>query len=77
MIFEGRFNRARKFQQEQKAKREGNINPDDPKNDVELSDMMEKGDMFAMILSAVITILPVALIVLLFLAAVGYFFVIR
>ena len=77
MIFEGRFNRARKFQQEQNAKRQGGAAPGNAQDDVELSDMMEKGDMFAMIVSALITILPIALIVLVFLAAVGYFFVVR
>ena len=75
IIFESKIERAQKFAKEQKAKREGEGH--DPENDVEMADMMEKGDMFAMILSALITILPVAVIVLGLLAAAGYFFIVR
>ena len=39
-----------------------------------LKSSMEKGDLFAMIFSALITILPVVLLVLLVIVAVGYLF---
>ena len=42
-----------------------------------LPDLLEKGDTFALILSALLTIVPVALVVLAVLAAAGYFFIVR
>ena len=39
--------------------------------------MMEKGDGCAMVIAALITIVPVCLIVLAILAAAGYFFIVR
>lgn len=41
------------------------------------SDLMEKGDGCAMVIAAMVTIIPVALIVVVALAAVGYFFIMR
>lgn len=38
---------------------------------------MEKGDMTAMVLAALITILPAVLLALGFLVAIGYFFLVR
>ncbi len=68
MPFQGRFDRARKLQKEKKAMR----NEDDAP-----IDWMEKGDGLAMLLAGLLTILPIALIVVGVLAAVGYFFVVR
>ena len=42
-----------------------------------MADLLEKGDTFALILSALLTIVPVALVVLAVLAAAGYFFIVR
>jgi len=72
--FEGKFDRAHQFEKEQKALREHGSRCDE---DVSPSDLMEKGDGCAMIIAAMITIVPVGLIVIAILAAAGYFFIIR
>ena len=74
MPFEGKFERAHQFEKEQKALREQRSRFGD---DLTPSDLMEKGDGCAMVIAAMITIVPIALIVVVALAAVGYFFVIR
>ncbi len=69
MIFQPKYERAMKHLKEQTG--------ESPKalEDENLSDKLEKNDALAMILSALIVILPVALIVLLLVSAVGYFWV--
>ena len=71
MIFGGKFDRARKLQQEKMEGRERAYDDD------QLGSKLEKGDTAALIISAMITILPVALIALGVLALVGYLFVVR
>ncbi|MBR0407775.1 MAG: hypothetical protein IJI53_07045 [Clostridia bacterium] len=71
MLFEGRFNKARKLQQEEM---EGKERAFDQEN---LSDLLEKNDTLALILSALITILPVALLALGVISLLGYLFVVR
>lgn len=71
MIFRGRYDRARKLQQEKMQGRERAYDDD------QLGSKLEKGDTAALIISAMITILPVALIALGMLALVGYLFVVR
>lgn len=71
MIFHGRYDRARKLQQEKMQGRERAYDDD------QLGSKLEKGDTAALIISAMITILPVALIALGVLALVGYLFVVR
>ena len=71
MIFRGRYDRARKLQQEKMQGRERAYDDD------QLGSKLEKGDTAALIISALITILPVALIALGVLALVGYLFVVR
>lgn len=71
MIFRGRYDRARKLQQEKMQGRER------AHDDDQLGSKLEKGDTAALIISAMITILPVALIALGVLALVGYLFVVR
>ncbi|MDD7446412.1 MAG: hypothetical protein PUK79_08315 [Clostridiales bacterium] len=71
MIFRGRYDRARKLQQEKMQGRERAYDDD------QLGSKLEKGDTAALIISAMITILPVALIALGVLALVGYLFVVR
>ncbi|MBQ9046518.1 MAG: hypothetical protein IJ120_01340 [Solobacterium sp.] len=76
MLFQDKLDRARRIQREQR-------NLDDPEKEAEeysgeklyepeLADVMEKGDMTALILSAMLTILPVAAGVLLLLVGVGW-----
>lgn len=74
MPFEGKFERAHKFEKEQKAHREHGSHYDD---DVSPSDLMERGDGCAMVIAAMITIVPIALIAIAVLAAAGYFFIAR
>ena len=71
MIFRGRYDRARKLQQEKMQGRERAYDDD------QLGSKLEKGDTAALIISAMITILPVALLALGVLALVGYLFVVR
>ena len=71
MIFRGRYDRARKLLQEKMQGRERAYDDD------QLGSKLEKGDTAALIISAMITILPVALIALGVLALVGYLFVVR
>ena len=72
MPFAGRIERAEKLSQEQAQLRRG-------KYDEEIipADIMEKGDGCAMVIAAMITIVPIALIVVVALAAAGYFFIMR
>lgn len=72
--FQGKIDRAHKFQKEQKAQH-GQLSPYD--EDISPSDMMEKGDGCAMAIAALITFVPIALIALAVMCAVGYFFLIR
>ena len=66
MIFRGRYDRARKLQQEKMQGRERAYDDD------QLGSKLEKGDTAALIISV-----PVALIALGVLALVGYLFVVR
>lgn len=74
ILFERKFERARKLQKEKNAARRSDCNGRD---DLELTDVMEKGDTLAMIVAGLITILPAAIVTLAILAAAGYFFVVR
>lgn len=71
MIFERKYERARKLQQERLG--------DSPRalEDDSISDKLEKNDVPALIISALITIVPVALILLALVSAIGYFFLVR
>jgi len=72
--FEGKFERAHKFEREQREMRERHGGFGD---ELTPGDLMEKGDGCAMLIAAMITIVPVCLIVLGILAAAGYFFIVR
>ena len=74
MPFEGKYERAAKFQKEQKAKRNFGSRYDE---ELSPSDLMEKGDGCAMVIAAMITIIPIAVLTVVALAAVGYFFILR
>ena len=69
MIFQRKYERAAKHLKEQTG--------ESPKalEDENLSDKLEKNDTLALILSALIVFVPAALIVLLIVAGVGYFWV--
>lgn len=72
MPFSGRMERAQKLSREQAEHRRGRYD-----DEITPSDIMEKGDGLAMIIAAMITIVPVCLIALALLALTGYFFIIR
>lgn len=74
ILFERKFERARKLQKEQNEARKSDCTGRD---DLELTDVMEKGDTLAMIIAGLITILPAAIVTLAILAAAGYFFIMR
>ena len=69
MIFQRKYERAMKHLEEQTG--------ESPKalEDENLADKLEKNDALAMILSALIVIVPAALIVLLIVSGIGYFWV--
>ena len=74
MPFQGKIERAQNLQREQKRQHEHGTSMRD---ELSPSDLMEKGDGCAMVIAAMITIIPVALIVVVALAAIGYFFIMR
>lgn len=69
MIFQRKYERAMKHLKERTGDRPKAL------EDENLADKLEKNDALAMIISAMIVILPVALIVLLIVSGVGYFWV--
>ena len=71
MLFQSKYDRARKLQQERMG--------DAPRalEDENLADKLEKHDTFALIVSALLTFLPAALIFLLIVVGIGYFFIAR
>ena len=66
--FQGRYERFRELQREKMGERQIYRAP---------CDEMEKGDGLAMLLAAMITIVPICLVVIAILAAAGYFFIVR
>ena len=71
MIFERKYERARELQKEQMGDALRALEDED------LADKLEKNDVPAMILAALLTIVPVALPFLLTVAGIGYFFMVR
>ena len=69
MIFQRKYERAKKHLKEQMGEAPKAL------EDENLSDKLEMNDTLALILSALIVFVPVALIVLLIVAGVGYFWV--
>lgn len=69
--FFGRYERARKLQREKRAQRPYGRDETAPIEE------MERGDLLAMLLAAMVTIVPVALVVLAALSFVGFVFIVR
>lgn len=67
----------RKYERFRKLQREKRDQMPYGKDETAPVDEMEKGDLPAMLIAALITIVPIGLIVLAVLAAAGYFFIIR
>ena len=74
MLFQNKYERARKWQIQEKEKREAMNGHKDMKEEVEMADLLEKGDLYALISSAMFTIMPVAILVLLIIALAGMLF---
>ena len=71
--FHGRYERFRQLQRE----RMGAEQEDMPGRDAPTpADVMEKGDLPAMLIAALVAIVPVCLLVLAALALAGYFFIV-
>lgn len=68
MPFQGRYERFRKLQREKMGEQITDHAP---------CDEMEKGDGLAMLIAAMITIVPICLAVMAVLALAGYFFIVR
>ncbi|MBQ4514690.1 MAG: hypothetical protein II969_16985 [Anaerolineaceae bacterium] len=71
MMFRGRFDRARALQKEQMQGR------DLAYDDVDIEEKLEKNDTLAMVLAALITILPAALLAIGIMLLVGWLFLFR
>ncbi len=71
MIFQGRFEKARKLQQERMRGQQRAFDEEG------LADKLDKNDTLAMILSALAVYIPAALIFLGVISLVGYFFIVR
>ena len=71
MMFRGRFERAKALQKEQMRGRDLAI------DDVDLEGKLEKNDTLAMILAALLTFLPAALIAIGIMLLVGWLFLFR
>ena len=71
MIFRGRFEQAKALQKEQMQGRDLAV------DDVDLEDKLEKNDTLAMILAALLTFLPAALIAIGIMLLVGWLFLFR
>ena len=69
MLFQRKYDRMREFQKEQLGDAESAL------EDENLADKLEKNDTLALIVSALIVILPAALLFLLIISAVGYFLI--
>ncbi len=72
MLFGKRLNRAFERLHRDKAERTKN-----EESDTRLKDQMEKGDLFAMIVSAFLVLLPAALVVLLIMVGIAVLFFLR
>ena len=78
MLFQDKYERARKLQRD-------NINKPDVHEEYHgeklyeptIEEQLEKGDMFALMVSGLITILPVALLVLLLIVFISWIFLIH
>ena len=71
MIFQGRYEKARNQLRDRMKGQKLAADEDD------LENQLEKGDTLAMILSALLVFLPAALIVLVVISLIGYFFIVR
>lgn len=71
--FHGRYERFRQLQRERMGEEQEPL----PRREMHTpADEMEKGDLPAMLIAALVTIVPACLLVLAVLALVGYFFIV-
>ncbi|MCR4634224.1 MAG: hypothetical protein K5648_08875 [Erysipelotrichaceae bacterium] len=72
-MFKDKYDRAKKWQLEQKEKRESRQSQNKG-YEVSPEDIMEKGDMLAMMISGIVTILPIVTLLLLLIVFIGMAF---
>ena len=75
MLFKSKYERARKWQLEQKAKNYPEEYNGEKLHEETIADNLEKGDMLALMISGIFTILPIVIILLLIIVLVGYLFI--
>ncbi len=71
ILFHSKFEKLRAFSREKMGGSPGAL------EDENLADKLEKNDTLALILSALITIVPVVILFLCLVTAIGYFFIVR
>lgn len=72
-MFRKRIERAFNYAKEKRVEREADL----PEDEEEAKAKLEKGDLFALIVSAYGIILPVAIVVLIVMMVLGYWFIFR
>jgi len=80
MIFDKKYDRALELEKEKKqlsrekmSDVQSGLETSDDRNEDDLSEHLEKGDLPAMLIAAVITFIPIGIIVLLAICAFAYF----
>lgn len=73
-MFKSKYERARKWQLEQNAKNHPEEYNGEKLHEETIADNLEKGDMFALMFSGIVTILPIVTILLLIIVLIGYLF---
>ena len=74
LLFKDKYERARKWQLEQNAKNHPEEYNGEKLYEESIADNLEKGDMFALMISGIFTIMPVVIILLLIIVLAGYLF---
>ena len=77
MLFQSKLDRARKLQREQAGIKDDNEYKDydgEKLYEPSIDETMEKGDMFALMVSGILTILPIAAVALLVTVGIGFLF---
>ena len=74
MLFKNKYERARKWQLEQNAKNHPEEYNGEKLYEPSIADELEKGDLFALMVSGVLTILPIVTMLLLLIVFIGYLF---
>lgn len=79
MLFQDKYDRAREYQKKQMGEQHPEYEEYTGEKLYEptVSEQMEKGDMWAMIVAGWITIMPIAIVLLLIIVGISYLFFVR